>query len=136
MATLLKLTYGEPELFMFFMEKIVTLNKHKNGPIDASLFVLKNGYVYYFNNVYAFSNEKNQVREVIISDKNKLGLILIDTKEASKTKRQLIKKLEEFLELLNIKLVELSEKNIIDIVILSDKTTEDIREEVILQYAA
>ena len=136
MTTLLKLTYEEPELFMFFAEKIVTLNKHKNGPIDVSLFTVKNGYVYYFNNVYAFSNEKNQVREVIISDKNKLGLILIDTKEASKTKKQLIKKLEEFLELLNIKMVELSEKNIIDVVFLSDKTTEDIREEVILQYAA
>lgn len=136
MITLLKLTYEEPELFMFFAEKIVTLNKHKNGPIDVSLFAVKNGYVYYFNNVYAFSNEKNQVREVIISDKNKLGLILIDTKEASKTKKQLIKKLEEFLELLNIKMVELSEKNIIDVVFLSDKTTEDIREEVILQYAA
>lgn len=135
MATLLKLTYKEPELFIFFTEKIMTLKKYESGPIDAGLFAVKNGYVYYFDGVYAFSDEKNQVGEVIISDRNKLGLILIDTKEASKTKKQLIKKLEEFLEILNMKMVELSKKNTIDIMFLSDRTTDDIKEEILLQHA-
>lgn len=135
MPTLVKLEYNEPQLFLFFAQKIVALESYTKGPIDAGLFAVKNGYVYYFDGVYAFSNEDNQVKEVMISDKNKLGLILIDTKEASKTKKQLIRKLEEFLKLLNTRMVELSEGNAVDVALLSDRTTEDIKEEIILQHA-
>lgn len=135
MPTLINMEYSEPELFIFFTEKLVELLGYEGGPIDAGLYALDNGFVYYYNGVYAISDSENQVREVVISDKNKLGMILIDTKAASKKNKQLIRKLEEFLTLLNKRMVELSDGSLVNIQLLSDYTVDDIKEEIMIQHA-
>ena len=116
-------------------ERIVKLKAHKGKNLDANLYFLSDGLVYYYDGIYAFSDTKNKVNELIIVNSNGTGLYAIHTKEVSKTNRVLIKRIEEFLELLYDIIGKVTKDDMTNIVNLPDRTIVELKEEILLKHA-
>ena len=136
MPTLLKMDIDEPKMFIKITEKLISLKEHEGESVPtAGLYILGDGFVYFYEDVYAFSDSNNLVTEVIIADMDKLGLVVIDTKKASKKNKQLIKKLEEFLTLLYKAVSESTNEDMMgNVTIMSDRFRAELREEIIIQH--
>ena len=135
MPTLIDLSPDKSRLYVQMTERIVKLKAHKGKNLDANLYFLSDGLVYYYDGIYAFSDTKNKVNELIIVNSNGTGLYVIHTKEVSKTNRVLIKRIEEFLELLYDIIGKVTKDDMTNIVNLPDRTIVELKEEILLKHA-
>ena len=92
---------------------------------------MNDGMVYSYNGVYAMTNKSNRTYQIIIVMPEQTAITLIDTKEASKSKPQLLNKINTFLAALHRVIVDITGKEIITMVELPDHTLDDILEQII-----
>ena len=135
MPTLVDMAPDKSRLYVQVTERIVKLKGHDGKNIDANLYFMSDGLVYYYDGIYAFSDTKNKVKELIIVNSNGTGLYAIHTKEVSKTNRVLIKRIEEFLELLYEIIGTVTKDDMTNIINLPDRSIIELKEEILLKHA-
>lgn len=132
MATQIQLDINERVWGHFFANKIEELKNHEySEDNEYNCLRMNNGMVYSYNGVYAMTNSDNMTYQIIIVTPEHLGITLIDTREISKTKTQLIDKIEVFLELLHSVIVETTGRAQVPARDFTDHTLDDIREQII-----
>lgn len=132
MPTQITLEINEPEWVKFFALKVKELRDHEySKENEYNCLRMMNGMVYGYNGVYAMTNAENRTFQIIIVTPEHLGITLIDTKEVSKTKKQLISQIEIFLTVLHSVIVEVTGKALVPARDFPDHSLDDIREQII-----
>jgi hypothetical protein len=132
MPTRILLEINELEWVGFFVKNIEELRDHQySKDNEYNCLRMSNGMVYAYNGVYAMTNSDNMAYQIIIVTPEHLGITLIDTKEISKIKKELINKIEIFLTLLHRVIVETTGRAQVPVRDFSDHSLDDIREQII-----
>lgn len=132
MPTQIVLEINERTWLVKFSKLCKELRSHEfSSENEYTCIKLRDGMVYGYNGVYALTNAANKTYQIIIITPEHLGITLIDTKEVSKTKKQLINQIEIFLTALHKVIVDVTGRGKVPVREFLDHSLDDIREQII-----
>ena len=134
MLALIDTEINETELLQFFIERSVKVRMqdvNESPKFPMSVLAVDDGFVYHFDGIYAFANTSNMIRQLLVSDPSRFGLVMIDTKEVSKNHKGLVKKIESFASILIPLLAKMTSNKRLKIELRRGYTLSDVREHLI-----
>jgi len=96
--------------------------------IAVWLYVLSDGFVYRYSDIFCVANAQNKVYEIMLFWNNRISII--DTKHTSRTNKSILSQIQIFLHLINEAMTKLTNKDLSHVISLTDRTIAEIKYEI------